>query len=141
MVKGLDALHARFDAIPQRIVAEVTKQLEKEAAKVVADMKRLVPVETGALRDSIGWTWGAAPKGSLTIGSVKGRDYGRLSITIYVGTRDKARGNADAFYARWQEFGTVKMPANPFFFPAWRSNKTRVNNNIRGAIKRAVKAS
>lgn len=138
-MQGEAALKAAMMAIPDKIRAEVAKELEAQAAKVVADMKRLVPVDSGALRDSIGWTWGDAPKGSISVGQVRGRQYARMTITIYAGTRDKSLGSADAFYARFQEFGTVKMPANPFFYPAWRANKTRVKASLTRAVKRAVK--
>ncbi len=142
-MKGEAALKAAMMAIPQKIRDEVARELEAQAAKVVADMKRLAPVGNypggGALRDSIGWTWGSAPKGSISVGKVGSKQYATMAITIYAGTRDKSLGNADAFYARFQEFGTVKMPANPFFYPAWRANKARVRASLRRAIKRAVR--
>jgi HK97 gp10 family phage protein len=143
MVTGLDALHRRFDAIPQKIIAAVADQLEKEAVKVVADMKAIVPVRTGALRDSIGWTWGDAPKGSISIGKVQNREYEQIAITIYAGTRDKSLGSADAFYAHFVEFGTSreKDGARPFFFPAWRANKRRVRGNIKRAVSKAIKTA
>ena len=139
MVEGTERLRARFKAVPQKIIDEVARVLEVEAAKIVADMKRLVPVDTGALRDSIGWTWGDAPKGSISVGKVRGKSFDQVAITIYAGTRDKSLGNADAFYARFQEFGTVKMPANPFFYPAWRANKTRTRSAIKRAVSKAVR--
>lgn len=138
-MKGEAALKTAMMAIPQKIRDEVARELEAQAVKVVRDMKRLVPVDSGALRDSIGWTWGDAPKGAVSVGQVRGRQYARMAITIYAGTRDKSLGTADAFYARFQEFGTVKMPANPFFYPAWRANKTRVKAALTRAVKRAVR--
>jgi HK97 gp10 family phage protein len=142
LVTGLDALHRRFGQVPVKIINAVADQLEKEAAKVVQDMKAIVPVgATGALRNSIGWTWGDAPKGSLTLGKVQGREYETVAITIYAGTRDKGLGDQDAFYAHFQEFGTVKMTANPFFYPAWRANKKRVASSIKRAVNKAIKAS
>jgi HK97 gp10 family phage protein len=138
-MKGEAELKAAMMAIPQNIRDEVARELEVQAAKVVADMKLLVPVDTGALRDSIGWTWGNAPTGSVSIGTVNGRQFARMAITIYAGTRDKSLGERDAFYARFQEFGTKDMPANPFFYPAWRANKTRVKASLTRAVKRAVK--
>ncbi len=138
-MKGEAALKAAMMAIPQKSRDEVARELEVQAAKVVSDMKRLVPVDTGALRESIGWTWGNAPAGSVSVGTVRGRQFARMAITIYAGTRDKSLGSADAFYARFQEHGTVNMPANPFFYPAWRANKGRVKNAIKRAVKRAVR--
>lgn len=143
MVQGIEALKAKLARYQAALQVELVGEMERQAAKVVADMKRLVPIDTGALRDSIGWTWGNAPAGSVTVGTIrrgrnKGMAYGQIIITIYAGTRDKSLGSADAFYARFQEFGTRKMPANPFFFPAWRANKTAVKAGLGRAIKRAA---
>lgn len=114
--------------------------MEAYAAQIVAEMKLLVPVETGALRDSIGWTWGDPPKGSLAVANVRGRSVSGVFITIYAGTRDKKLGDQDAFYARWQEFGTQNMPANPFFFVVWRANRRRVRGGINRAVRKALKS-
>ena len=55
-----------------------------------------------------------------------------MTITIYAGD-DKA------FYARFVEFGTVKMKAIPFFFPAYRTNKKRAKSRVRRAHTKAAK--
>lgn len=132
MVEGLDRLKARFDAIPVKVREAATKALEESAEEIVQTMRSFAPVDEGELRDSIGWTWGDAPKGTLTIGTVGGREYGTLRITIYA-------GGGDAFHARFQEFGTVKMAAHPFFFPAWRARKRRIRARISRAISKAIK--
>ncbi len=129
MVTGVTALHRRFAKVPNVIKAEVEKQIAKEADKLVAEMKLVVSEKSGDLRESIDWTWGDAPAGSLVIGRAFGKDYGKVSVTIY----------ADKFYARHQEFGTIKMAANPFFFPIYRANKTRIRGNLTRAVTRAMK--
>lgn len=135
MVKGLEELHRRFQAVPQIVRNEVVKELEKAASELVREMQSLAPKgTTRKLVNSIGWTWGDAPKGSLTIGKVANREYGKLSITIYA-------GGDEAFYARFQEFGTRNMPANPFFYPVYRSNKSRIKGRLSRAVTRAVKKS
>lgn len=141
-------LKRKLRAIPDKVVSAVKGQMEVHAAQIVAEMRMLAPVlkdpdkrrTPGALRDSIGWTWGKAPKGAMTIATVKGRAVDGLFITIYAGTRDKKLGASDAFYARFQEFGTAKMPASPFFFVVWRSNKQRVRSSISRAVKKAVQS-
>lgn len=111
-------------------------------------MKSLVPIlkepdarrRAGALRDSIGWTWGRdAPYGALTLSTLKSKMGDELTITIYAGSRDKKRGVEDAFYVRWVEFGTVKTPKQPFFFVSWRANKKRVIRRINAATRKAGK--
>ncbi len=138
-VDGLDRLEARFNRIPKAVVDANVRAMEKGADEIVAMMKRIVPVRSGALRKSIGWTWGEAPRGSITIGSVRGRKYGTLRITIYAGTRDKKLGNMDAFYARFVEFGTKHAAAHPFFYPSYRALRKRVKNRIVRESRKAIK--
>lgn len=131
-------LKRKLRAVPQKIITAVKAQMEIYATELVAEMRMLVPVDSGALRDSIGWTWGDAPKGSIALASAASKIDG-VFITIYVGTRDKKLGDGDAFYARWQEFGTKNMPANPFFYVTWRANRRRVRSGISRAVRKALK--
>lgn len=133
---GLENLRRKLKAMPQRIEAQIRAALEKSADEIVAMAKALVPVDSGALRDSIGWTWGDPPSGAMVLGTAK---EGEMRITIYAGTRDKKLGDADAFYARFVEFGTQKMSAQPFFYPSYRANKKRARGRITRAINKAVK--
>ncbi len=149
MVDGVADLTKRLTkVIPERVQAAAREAMEQGAEETVAMMKRLVPVlkepdarrRAGALRDSIGWTWGEAPAGSFVIGTVQGREYKTMRITIYAGTRDKKLGVDDAFYVRWVEFGTQKMQASPFFFTSWRAMKKRVHSRISRNIRKAISA-
>jgi len=142
MVKGVEQLRARFRRIPQNLQAEIERTMETQAKKIVADMKRLVRVDKGALRDSIGWTWGDVPSGAMTIGTVApSRREQIMAIKIYAGTRDKSLGDRDAFYGVFQEFGTQNMAANPFFWPTWRRSRTRVKSAMSRALRKAIDAS
>jgi len=135
-IKGLERLQRKLAALPQVAKDEMRKAIGASADEMVAMAQSLVPVETGALRGSIGWTWGEAPKGSLAIGAIKGGD---LTATIYAGTRNKSLGPGDAFYARWIEFGTVKMAKQPFFFVSYRALRKRAKNRIRRSQRTAAK--
>lgn len=135
MVQGLAELRRRWSAVPAKVREAVKDELEGIATSLVADMQRVA--RRGAtlkLVNSIGWTWGAAPKGTMVVGTVGASEGSRLRITIYA-------GGGDAFYARFQEFGTVKMAANPFFFPVWRARRRSVKSKISRAISKAVKAA
>lgn len=132
-VQGLDSLNRKLtQAIPQR-AKEVTRQaMEKSAEEIVKMMKQLVPKgETGRLAESIGWTYGDAPEGTMAIMSGDAGD-GGIKITIYA-------GGGEAYYARFVEFGTQNMSAQPFFYPAYRMNRRRAKNRIRRAIRKGVK--
>lgn len=136
--------------VPRTIEVALREALKTAAEKLVHDLKIRVPVyagpETvrsdgspirpGALRDSIGWTWGDAPKGSLVLGQspriarIGGRE--GIKITIYA-------GNAEAFYARWVEFGTWKWAGSPFFFGTYRDHRRRIRGGITRALRKAIR--
>jgi HK97 gp10 family phage protein len=149
-VTGLDLLRKKIAALPGEMQTEIRKAMEKGADEMVALARSLAPVDSGALRDSIGWTWGEAPKGSLALARAS---HGDMTLTIYAGSRDKSLGDRDAFYVRWVEFGTATHPqggmfagtthpgttAQPFFFPAWRAVRKRVKNRNTRAVRTAIK--
>ena len=133
MVAGLDRFNQRWGSIPGRVRRAVIKEMENQASEIVEEMWSRAPYgETGRLASSIGWTWGDAPKGTISIGKVGGKDYGTLRITIYA-------GGGDAFYAWFQEFGTVNMTANPFFFPVWRARRKKVKASMARALRKGIK--
>jgi HK97 gp10 family phage protein len=135
-ISGLEQLRAKIRALPEAARADIRKAMEQSADEVVAMAKRLVPVDSGALRDSIGWTWGEPPKGSFAL--ARSGPPGE-AITIYAGSRDKELGGRDAFYVRWVEFGTVTATAHPFFFPSWRALRRRVKSRNSRAVSKAFK--
>lgn len=145
----LAKLQRKIDRLSDAAKTEIRTALEDAANEIVRMAKGLVPVlkspderrRAGALRDSIGWTWGKAPKGAMTLGKVaESAIGGDLTITIYAGSRDKSSGVDDAFYARWVEFGTQHMNAQPYFFPSYRANKKRAARRIRAGVRRAARA-
>lgn len=145
-IQGLDRLNRKLAKLPAVAKQMIRQAMEAKANEIVAMMKNLVPVDDGTLRDSIGWTWGKAPKGSLTIASVQATGDSDMTLTIYA-------GNKEAFYARWVEFGTARhengglfagsihpgTTAQPFFFVSWRANKRRTVRAIRKASRDSAK--
>lgn len=145
-IQGLDRLKRKLAKLPAVAKQMIRQAMEAKASEIVAMMKNLVPVDDGTLRDSIGWTWGKAPKGSLTLASVQATGDGDMTLTIYA-------GNKEAFYARWVEFGTARhengglfagsihpgTTAQPFFFVSWRANKRRTVRAVRKASRDAAK--
>lgn len=144
-IRGLKRLQRKLDKLPAAVKQHIREAMEKGADEIVQMAKYLVPSDTGTLRESIGWTWGRAPKGAMTIGKVQTLG-GDLTITIYA-------GNSEAFYARWVEFGTAQhtaggkfkgatipaIPAQPFFYFSFRANRRRVKGRVSRAITKAAK--
>lgn len=139
-ILGLAKLHRKLARLPDAAKADIRKAMAIAADQIVEMMKSLVPVSAdgshgnppGTLKDSIGWTWGKAPKGATVVAAVKSSLGADLTITIYA-------GNAEAFYARWLEFGTQKMTKQPYFYVSWRANRRRARSAINKAVATAAK--
>jgi HK97 gp10 family phage protein len=134
-VLGADKLKRQMRAMPALAKQQIAKAMEQSAQEIADLARALAPVDDGALRASIGWSWHGAPEGSMTLGSVKtsGRGAGNLAIVVYA-------GDDRAFYARWVEFGTSQGgPAQPFFYPAYRALRKRVRGRVSRAIRNAAR--
>lgn len=130
-ILGLDRLNRKLKRLPDVARDQIREAIAQSAREIVDLAVNLVPVDSGALAGSIGWTWGKAPKGAMTLGTVKSNG-SELVATVYA-------GDSEAFYARWVEFGTQKMTAQPFFYPSYRALRKRSKSRIKRAITKAAK--
>lgn len=146
MVQGAAELRRRFQALPQHVRSEVTAEIEKQAQGLVAQMNAIKP--SPAIK--VAWTWGDAPRGAVTLARTRGgRAFGKVAATIYA--TGISSGSEFPALATWFEFGTAervqkttgrytgRIAAQPYFFPAYRANKTRIRSAISRAVTRAVK--
>lgn len=159
-ILNLARLEKKINRLPKVAIDEIKASMAAVADDIVKLAKSLVPVDTGDLQDSIGWTWGSPPRGSLTLGKYVKSVLGKgLTITIYA-------GDDSAYYARWVEFGTKAAAAQPsrrnanykrtvimtkalaahhataakpFFFPAYRAHRKSAKAAIRKATIAAGK--
>ena len=149
---GIDEMKRQLRALP----AEIKKQrildaaLSQAAITLRDEVRRLAPVKTGALRENIivyrdrkPERSNATSKYSIFVRKIKvSRKVRRLLRKI------KAAGanikiSDYAFYWKFLEFGTSKMPARPFFRPAIQATKGSfvqiVGDGIQKGIDRVVK--
>ncbi len=131
-VLGLDRLKRKLTRFPDAVQQEIRTAMETSANEIVALAKSLAPVDSGDLRNSIGWTWGSAPEGAMVLGKVRRGGEGNMVITIYAG------GGAE-YYARFVEFGTQNMPAVPFFYPSYRALRRRARGRVTRSVNKAAK--
>lgn len=145
-ITGLTKLNRKLKLLPRIAQDLIRKAMERSAEEICDMMRNLVPVDDMVLHDSIGWTWGKAPPGSITIASVDSVVGDDTTITIYA-------GNKEAYYARWVEFGTTRFTnkgmfagtsnpgqgKQPFFYVSWRAKKKGTKRRIRSAVTRAAK--
>ncbi len=147
-MEGRARMLNRLAAIQGRPRAAMRAALEQGAQQVVASAKNLAPTRSGALKASIGATFGAYKAANANVRGVAGGGQGDpdLSVTIHA-------GDATAFYAAFVEFGTAAhvngglfkgsdhpgSVAQPFFYPAWRANKKSVKARIARAMKKSIR--
>ncbi|MDH6294676.1 HK97 gp10 family phage protein [Agrobacterium fabrum] len=144
-ILGLAKLNRKLAKLPAAAEKRIKEAMGQGADEIVALMKSLVAVDSGELRDSIGWTWGEAPKYCQKIATVKSAD-GKMVITIYA-------GNNKVRYAHLVEFATkahqnggqfpgTQHPgtkAQPFFFVSYRALRRRTKSRITRAINKSAK--
>ena len=128
-VMNVAQLNRKLAALPQVAKDEIRKAIAQSAREIADLAENLVPRDSGLLAGSIGWTWGKAPRGSMALAQARSGD---LTATVYA-------GDDEAFYARWVEFGTRAMSAQPFFFVAYRALRKRTKSRVRSATTRAAK--
>ena len=134
----MDRMRARHAAIPNAVAEAIQPALQSAAADIVAEQKSLCPVSKdsahgnppGALRDSIQFTAGgestpaySAPGGQQIV------DLNAVLITA---------GNAKVRYSHFVEYGTVRMAAEPYFWPAIRLLSQRTKAKIQAAFNQTV---
>lgn len=94
------------------------------AELMLAGARLRVPVDEGDVRDSIRHH------------GVKEGKRGGLYVAMTAG--DKSTEEDTYQVARLLEFGTVKMPAQPYMLPAFRANRRRVKTRMRRAVRDAI---
>jgi HK97 gp10 family phage protein len=134
-IQNRDRLKAKLAAIPKEARAEIHKALDKSATEMVETAQSFAPVKTGALRNSIGKTFGEYAADNPNVrGVTAGGGVGDPDLTVTIHA-----GDQEAYYAAFVEFGTKAAPAHPYFFPAWRLLKKRVLSRIKRATTKAAK--
>jgi HK97 gp10 family phage protein len=124
MAQGLDKLKRRLvDEIPAAVRVELETAMLESANLIVAGARLRVPVDEGALRDSIRHH------------GVREGKRGGLYVAITAGEPTK-----DGKYntARIVEFGTMDTPAQPFLLPSYRASRRRNVTRMRRAIRDAI---
>lgn len=131
MVQGLDRLRRMLvEEVPKMVRAELEAAMIEGANLIVAGAKLRVPVDEGDVRDSIRRTDVRESK--------RGQD--RLYVAITAGDRSTQTKSGGTTYqvARLLEFGTVKMPAQPFLLPAYRANRKAAQRRMQRAMRDAI---
>jgi HK97 gp10 family phage protein len=87
----------------EEVQNKVAKQIAKSTLTIESNAKRNAPVDTGRLRSSI--------NSEIT------RERGSVGVGVK--------------YASFIEFGTYKMGARPFLFPAWNMERPKLISSLK----------
>ncbi len=146
-MKGLDKLNRKLKAIPKNAKTEARKSVVQGAREVANLQQNLVPYDEGELDDSIVVTepGGTTPPYSQPGGSlVAGPEQAIITA-----------GNTKVRYPHLVEYGVKEhraggmfegatipaIPAQPYFWPAWRALRRRVKSRVTRNINKSIKAA
>lgn len=119
-VTGLDSINAQLAELGVELGAKTLASAARRAFKPVFDAaQRLVPQDTGALREAI----------RLTVTKQAGGDTVVAVGLVVAGPKrgsKSAKGVGPGIYWRFIELGTAKLAAHPFFRPALDMNAAGV---------------
>lgn len=103
--------------IPKEVRAEIKDVTIEMGEKVSQEAKRIVPVRTGALRDSIHVFYECTR--------------GKQDISVGIGT--------ELHYAGYVEYGTRYMSARPYLVPAFLKYELEYEKRVRQILRRVGK--
>lgn len=142
-VEGLDRIGDATDRVRRAVAKELNVALYASAKKVERDAKEsiLSGNKTGRLyrRGKTVVHRASAP------GEAPASDTGRLVNSVLgevvrgsAGEAKVKAGGGIVRYARMLEFGTIKMAARPFLFPALERNKAWIRERLAKAVRKAA---
>ena len=133
MVNGIPEVQAMFRRKAAKVAAAAKAQARVSGEQVASAMRYLAPRDHGEIIRSI-----RVEDASSVTTSRGERDF--LGVVVKAGDETTIVTNESGSRfqnAKLQEHGTKNMPANPYFNPAWRANRTRVRSAITRAVRKA----
>ena len=132
-LEGAEEVMQKLRELSKTTVQKKVKKAVADGADMVRDeAKRLVPTDTGRLRDSI-----IARTAKRGISGIVIADYPKDAGVRKSKTRKQAEG-AKEYYAFAVEYGTRHMAAQPFMRPAMLNKREEVGKLIEGALEEAA---
>lgn len=132
-VEGLRELGERMRGLSEQVNNRIARAATAAGAVVIRNAAQAkVPVDTGNLKKNI--IVKRLPKGesSLTSEHIVTVRQGKLT------KKQKDKGLEDAYYGKFVEYGTAKMPARPYLRPAFDQNKEKAVEAIKDRIKKRI---
>ena len=124
MKEVMESLKQLPEKLQNKVLVDATKEM---GAEIALQARANVPVDEGALRDSIGLTrrkmrtkgligFTVSPRKDVLIRGLKAQDVEKVTrVSKKTGFKYTTWDN----YGGWVEFGNSKMPAHPYLRPAY----------------------
>ena len=141
-------MHEVLKALPEQAAIEAHDAVRQNAEEAVRIIRGDTPVDDGALKASVDWTYGDPPKGILGGTAVKHTNIpDDLRISIYAGGLKAPHAHLvhNGTGERSNKSGASRgvMPPQPFFWPNIRAlrkrMRARISRKIRKGMQKAVK--
>ncbi len=114
-VTGGDELEKALNRLRSRGRDGIGEAVMTGAFIIEGAAKSYAPVDTGALRSSINAT-----------------------LVSSIGTTAEAEISPDVHYAGYVEFGTYRMPAQPYMRPAADNHQRKIESAVRATLAQAI---
>ncbi len=138
-VEGVEDLRKALAELGDGATKAGRAGLRAQATAVRNELRAAAPVGTGP----------TVRKRRLKSGATAQADYGRLKDNIRVREEKATTDNTlvmmvttgRAFWGAFQEFGTVNMPARPWFRPVWDRMEGVVQDQLAARLRKAIDAA
>lgn len=128
---GIGSLKRRLAAIPKAVKEAAYVDTMKAAEDIANTMRRLAPVDSGDLKESIAVT---GPGETTPAHSQPGGSHVVPENAVAI-----TAGNSKVRYAHLVEWGSEQAEARSFFFSGYRLAKRKALARIRRGIRKAIK--
>ena len=118
-VEGIEHVKRNFNALTDGMNPAAARVLKEIAEEVKTEAKDLVPVDTGALRDSI----------RLIVTAVSAGDITRVGVRAGGYEVNPKTGNL-VNYAVYVEFGTSRQSPQPYLIPAASKKASQIMRRL-----------
>jgi HK97 gp10 family phage protein len=138
--QSLNAFYKYLKDLEGQVADYVRAEIEDSMLSIETDAASDVPVDTGALKNSIQSTPVKASKNQITGGVEVGAEYSPY-IEFGTGSRVKVPNELSDFAAQYKGAGIkeVNLPARPFFYPAVWKQRQELPKNIERTLTTLMK--
>jgi HK97 gp10 family phage protein len=135
--QSLNAFYKYLKDLEGQVADYVRAEIEDSMLSIETDAASDVPVDTGALKNSIQSTPIKATKNQITGGVEVGAEYSPY-VEFGTGSRVKVPSELSDFAAQYKGAGIkeVNLPARPFFYPAVWKQRQELPKNIERTLKK-----